>query len=73
MSSQGVQQVMNRLFNDDAFTNSFRSDPVSAMSAFDPTAEEVASFEAIDPGEIRVADRDVARRMEVKKVTVIEY
>ena len=73
MSSQGVRQVMNRFFNDEGFTNSFRIDPVLALSEFDLTAKELASFKAIDPSEIRVSDRDVARRMEVKKVTVIEY
>ena len=73
MSSQGVRQVMNRLFNDEGFMNSFRVDPVSAMSEFDLTAEEVASFKAVDPNVIRVPDRDVARRMDMKKITVIEY
>jgi hypothetical protein len=73
MSSQGVRQVMNRLFNDEGFMNSFRIDPVLAMNEFDLTAEEVASFKAIDPSVIRVPDRDVARRMDMKKLTVIEY
>lgn len=73
MSAQGVRQVMNRFFNDEDFTNSFRVDPVSTLNEFDLTADEVVSFKAIDPSEIRMPDRDVTRRMEVKKITVIEY